>query len=68
MYIREESYDTAWLKAQRDLATLGHVLRLDPWATPSSEDDMLPILNEGNLKHTQRKPNPTKLEEYHPGC
>ncbi len=68
MYSREESYDTAWLKAERDLATSGYVLPLDSLATPSSEDDILPILDEKILKHIQQNPNPTKLENYQPGA
>ena len=68
MYSREESYDTAWLKAERDLATSGYVLPLESLATPSSEDDILSILDEKILKHIQRNPNPTKLEDYQPGA
>ncbi len=65
MYTRTESYDTAWLKAERDLAISSYELPLESLVSPSPKDDILPILNEKIIKDIQR--NPTKLENYRPG-
>lgn len=39
MYVRKESYDTAWLKAERDLAISGYGIPSIPSAVPSSTDE-----------------------------
>ena len=65
MYIREESYDTALLKAERDLATSGYEL---PVVSPTSGDDTLPMPDEKALEYLQRHPKPAKLEDYQPGA
>ena len=68
MYTREESYDTAWLKAERDLAISSYGLPQEPLVAPSSKDDILPLMNEKILKDVQQNPKPAKLEDYQPGA
>jgi hypothetical protein len=69
MYTRKDSYDTAWLKAERDLATSKVSL-----SVPCSPDD-IPLLEEEkqdkeekSLKHIRQSSNPSKLESYQPGA
>lgn len=68
MYIRKESYDTAWLKAERDLATSGYTTPPDQSSTPSSTDDIIPELDKEDMKKFRQNHDPTRLENYQPGA
>ena len=68
MYTKKESYETAWLKAERDLAISGYVLHPDSSTTPCSTDEINPKLDEDILEHVQPDTAPTKLENYTPGA
>ncbi len=68
MYIRNESYVTAWLKAERDLATSGYTTSPDQSSTPSAADDIIPELDKEDMKKFRYNPNPAKLEDYQPGA
>lgn len=65
MYIRKESYDTAWLKAERDLAISNY--KTNAKDDISSIDNNSSILNEKILKQIKKDSDSTKLEDYQPG-
>jgi hypothetical protein len=58
MYTRKESYSTAWLKAERDLATSGYGLPPALLVPPSSNEDNLPMPTEKVLERIRQIPSP----------